>query len=134
MTQLFGGVVTNLSSLRPWENLQPNNCHQITPRPRQLPNAKSKAEHEVLQPWICWERKMVRRSAFETLVRLAVVEQVTDAVCRVLEQGCRSKDDDANGWIDKRNDVESRYEAGNFSGEAEIFERLHDNGGDLSTW
>ena len=38
------------------------------------PNAKFEAEHEVLQPWICEERKMVLRSAFETLVRLAVVK------------------------------------------------------------
>jgi len=58
-------------------------------------------------------------STTEALVRLTVVEQVTDAVCRVLEQGCRSKDDDTDRWIDKRDDVESGYESGNFSGEAE---------------
>jgi hypothetical protein len=60
-------------------------------------------------------------STTEALVRLAIVEQVTDAVCRVLEQGCRSKDDDANGWIDKRNGIESRYESGDLSSEAEVF-------------
>ena len=65
---------------------------------------------------------MVCRSAFETLVRLAVVEQVTDAVCRVFEQGCRSKDDDTDLWIDKRDDDESGYESGDFPYIAEIFE------------
>ncbi len=65
---------------------------------------------------------MVRRSAFKTLVRLAVVEQVTDAVCRVFEQGCRSKDDYTDGWIHERNAIERGDQSGNFSGEAEIFE------------
>jgi len=55
--------------------------------PYAAPNAKSKAEHEVLQPWICGERKMVLRSAFETLVRLAVVEKIADAVYPKKENG-----------------------------------------------
>jgi hypothetical protein len=46
------------------------------------------------------------RLTLKTLVWLAVVEQVTDAVCRVLEQGCHSKDDDTDRWIDKRNGIE----------------------------
>jgi len=48
-------------------------------------------------------------STTEAHVRLAVVEQVTDAVNRVLEKRCRSKDDDTDGWISKRNDVESYH-------------------------
>jgi len=46
------------------------------------------------------------RLTLKTLVWLAVVEQVTDAVCCVLEQRCRSKDDDPDRWIDKRNGIE----------------------------
>ncbi len=61
-------------------------------------------------------------SATEALVRLAVVEQITDAVYRVLEQGCRSKDDDADGWIDKRNAIERSDQSGEFPHIAEILE------------
>ena len=67
---------------------------------------------------------MVCRSAFEALVRLTVVEQVTDAVCRVLEQGYRSKDDDTNGWIDKRNTIQSRNKPGEFPHIAKIGEAV----------
>ena len=66
--------------------------------------------------------KMEIRLAFEALVWLAVVEQVTDAVYRVLEQGCRSKDDDADGWIDKRNAIERSDQPGEFPHIAEILE------------
>ncbi len=65
---------------------------------------------------------MVCRSAFETLVRLAVVEQIADAVYRVFENRSGGKDDDTDLWINKGNDVESRYEAGDLSSEAEVFE------------
>ena len=65
---------------------------------------------------------MVCRSAFEALVRLTVVEQVTDAVCRVLEQRCRSKDDDIDRWIDKRNAIERGDQSGEFLYIAEILE------------
>ncbi len=65
---------------------------------------------------------MVRRSAFETLVRLAIVEQIPDTVNRVLEQRCHSKDDDTDLWINKWNDVESGYESGDFPYRAEIVE------------
>jgi len=65
---------------------------------------------------------MVCRSAFEALVRLTVVEQVTDAVCRVLEQGCRSKDNDTDGRIDKRNAIERGDQSGEFLYIAEILE------------
>jgi hypothetical protein len=61
-------------------------------------------------------------STTEALVRLAIVEQVTDAVCRVLEHGCSSKDDDTDGWIDKRNTIQSRNKPGEFPHIAEIFE------------
>ena len=62
------------------------------------------------------------RSALKALVRLAVVEQVTDAVYRVFEQRCRSKDDDTNGWIDKRNAIERSDQSGEFPHIAEILE------------
>ncbi len=72
---------------------------------------------------------MVRQSAIETLVRLAVVKQIADAVHRVFEnRGC-GKDDHSDLWINKGNDVESRYEAGDLTSEAEVFECVHDNGG-----
>ena len=58
----------------------------------------------------------------KALDRLTVVEQITDAVCRVLEQRCRSKDDDPDGWIDKRNAIERGDETGEFPHIAEILE------------
>ncbi len=61
-------------------------------------------------------------STTEALVRLAVVEQVTDAVCRVLEQRCRSKDDDPDLGIDKRNAIERSDQPGEFPHIAEILE------------
>ncbi len=70
------------------------------------PNATSEAGKQVLLPRMADRWKNGVASTTETLVRLAVVEQVPDAVCRVLEQRCRSKDDDPDGWIDKRNAIE----------------------------
>ncbi len=65
---------------------------------------------------------MVRRSAFKTLVRLSVIEQIADAVYRVLENRSCRKHDHSDFWINKGNDVESRYEAGDLTSEAEVFE------------
>ncbi len=65
---------------------------------------------------------MVRRSAFKTLVRLAVIEQIADAVHRVLENRSGGKHDHSDLWINKGNDVESGYEAGDLTSEAEVFE------------
>ena len=65
---------------------------------------------------------MVMRLAFETLVRLAVVEQVADTVHRVFEDRSGGKHDHPNCRINKGNDVESRYESGDLSSEAEVFE------------
>jgi hypothetical protein len=72
------------------------------------------------------------RSAFETLVRLAVVEQIADAVHHVFENRSGGKDDDTDLWINKWNDVESRNKSGDLSSEAEIFECVHDYRGNLS--
>jgi hypothetical protein len=58
----------------------------------------------------------------KALDRLTVVEQITDAVCRVLEQRCRSKDDDIDRWIDKRNAIERGDQSGEFPYIAEILE------------
>jgi hypothetical protein len=49
------------------------------------PNAKSEAGRQVLLPRMADRGKNGVASTTEALVRLAVVEQVTDAVCRVLE-------------------------------------------------
>ena len=65
---------------------------------------------------------MVIRLAFETLIRPAVVEQITDAVHRVFENRSGGKYDHPNCRIDKGNDVEGGYEAGDLTSEAEIFE------------
>ena len=86
------------------------------------PNATSEAGKHVLIPRMADRRKNDVASTTEAHVRLAVVEQVTDAVNRVLEQRCRSKGDDTDLWIDKRDDVESGYESGDFPYIAEIFE------------
>ncbi len=86
------------------------------------PNATSEAGKQVLLPRMADRGKNGCASTTETLVRLAVVEQITDAVCRVLEQGCRSKDDDPDGWIDKRNAIERSDQSGEFPHIAEIFE------------
>jgi hypothetical protein len=75
------------------------------------PNAKSKAEHEVFNLGFVRRKKMVLRSAFETLVRLAVVEQIADAVHRVFENRSSGKSDHSDFWIHEWDDVESRYEA-----------------------
>jgi hypothetical protein len=65
---------------------------------------------------------MVSRLAFETLVRFAVVHQVPDAVHRVFENRSGCEHDHPNCRIDKRNDADSRYETGDLSSEAEVFE------------
>jgi hypothetical protein len=72
-------------------------------------------------------KKMEIRSAFETLVRLAVVEQIADAVHRVLKNGSGGKYDHSDLWIHEWDDIESRYEAGELVSEAEVFACVHDN-------
>ena len=62
-----------------------------------------------------------RRSALEALVGLAVVEQVPDAVHRVLEQGGGGEHDHPDLRIHKRNDVERGNEPGDLADEAEVF-------------
>lgn len=69
---------------------------------------------------------MVIRLAFETLIRLAIVEQVTDTVHRVFENRSCGKYDHSDLWIHEWNDIQSRNETSNFSSEAEVFERFHD--------
>ena len=97
------------------------------------PNAKSKAGNEIFQPWICEGKKMVSRSAFEALVRFAIIEYVPDAVHRIFEnRGC-GKYDHSDLWVYKWNYVESRDETSNFSSEAEVFERFHCYRGVVST-
>ena len=70
---------------------------------------------------------MVRRSALEALVWLAVVEQISDAVHRVFENRGGGKHDHSDLWVNKGNDVECRYESGDLTSKAEIFECVHDN-------
>ena len=85
-------------------------------------NATSEAGKQVLLPRMADRGKNGVASTTEALVRLAVVEQVTDAVHHVLENRSGGKDDDTDGCIDKGNDVESGYESGDLSSEAEVFE------------
>ena len=72
---------------------------------------------------------MVFRSAFEALVRFAVIEQVADAVHRVLEDRGGGENDQADLRVHKWNDVESGNKSGEFPDKAEVFECFH---GDLS--
>ena len=85
------------------------------------PNATSEAGKQVLLPRMADRGKNGGESTTEAFVRLAVVHQITDAVYRVLEQGCRSKDDDSNGWIDKWDAIERSDQPGEFPHIAEIF-------------
>ncbi len=59
------------------------------------------------------------------MVGLAVIEQVPNAVHRVLEQGGGGKDDDPHLWIHEWNRSKSGDEPGDFPDEAGIFERFH---------
>ena len=79
---------------------------------------------------------MVPCSALEALVRLAVVEQVADAVHRVFEDRGGGEDNDTDLRIDERNGAEGSDESGEFPGEAEVFERCHGEpgGGVNGTW
>jgi len=43
-------------------------------------------------------------------------------LCRVLEQGCPSKDDDTNGWIDEWNAIVRSEQPSEFPHIAEIIE------------
>ena len=86
------------------------------------PNATSEAGKQVLLPRMVDRGKNGGASTPEALVRLAVVEQIYDAVYRVLEKRCRSKDDDTDGWIDKRNAIERSDQSCEFPHIAEIFE------------
>ena len=73
------------------------------------------------------------RSALEAGVRFTVVEQVADAVHRVLEQGGCGKDNDAHLGVDKRDGSKSGDETGDFPDEAEVFECFHgDHGGGVN--
>ena len=72
-------------------------------------------------------------SAFEALVGLAVVEQVTDAVHGVLEDRGGGEHDHADRGIDERDDVEGGHETGDLADEAEVFECFHGDRGAVST-
>src|SRR5687768_10699727 len=65
--------------------------------------------------------KWCRGSALEALVRLSVVQQIADAIDRVLEDRCGGEDDDTDLGIDERDGAESGDETGDFPDEAEIF-------------
>ncbi len=72
-------------------------------------------------------------SALEALVRQPIIHQVTDAIHRVLEEGCGGEDDHPERWIHKRDHLKGRNESGQFPGEAEVFERFDDDsGGDVN--
>ncbi len=86
------------------------------------PNATYEAGKHVLIPRMADRGKNGVASTTEALVRLTVVEQVTDAVHHVFENRSSGEYDHSDLWINKGNDVESGYESGNFSGEADIFE------------
>ena len=76
---------------------------------------------------------MVYRSAFEALVRFAVIEQVADAVHRVLEDRGGGEHDKTDLRVHKGNDVESGDEPGEFPDKAEVFECFHGDQGAVST-
>lgn len=67
------------------------------------------------------------RSGLETLVRLPVVEQVTDAVHGVLEDRGGGENDHADLGIHEWDDVEGGNKSGDFPDEAEVFECFHDD-------
>ena len=72
-------------------------------------------------------------SALEAGVRLAVVEQVPDAVHGVLEDRGGGEHDHADGGIDERDDVEGGDKTGDLADEAEVFECFHGDRGAVST-
>ena len=72
-------------------------------------------------------------SAFEALVGLAVVEQVTDAVHGVLEDRGGGEHDHADRGINERDDVEGGDKTGDLADEAEVFECFHGDRGTVST-
>jgi hypothetical protein len=65
------------------------------------------------------------RSGLEAGVRFAVIEQVTDAVYRVLEQGGSGENDHTHLGVHERDRSKSGDESGEFPGKAEVFERFH---------
>jgi hypothetical protein len=65
------------------------------------------------------------RSGLETLVGLAVIHQLSDAVHHVLEQGGCCKYEHPNRWIDEWNRSKGGNEPGDLPGEAEVFECFH---------
>ncbi len=67
------------------------------------------------------------------MVRLAVVEQVADAVGAVLEDRGGGEDQDAELWVHEGDDVQSGNEAGELADEADVFERFHCSLAVLST-
>ena len=78
----------------------------------------------------------VRRGATlhaETGVRLAVVDQVTDAVDRILEDRCGREDEDTDTGVDEGDRVEGGDEAGKLADVAQVFECFHGTLAGVST-
>ena len=97
------------------------------------PSAKSGAWREASTLRICDARQNGVRSALEAGVGLAVIEQVADAVHRVLEDRGGGKHDHSNRWIDERDDVEGGHKTGDLADEAEVFECFHGDRRAVST-
>lgn len=85
------------------------------------------------QPRIARRFENGARSALEALVRLPVVEQVSDPVGAVLEDRGGSEDQDAELWIHEGDDVQSGNEAGELADQADVFERFHGSRAALSS-
>ena len=62
----------------------------------------------------------------EALIGLPVVEEVSDPVHAVLEDGGDGEHEDADLGVDERDGVQRGHEAGQLAGEGEVFERFHD--------
>jgi len=76
---------------------------------------------------------MVCRSAIEAGILFTVIEQVTDAVHRVLEDRSGGEHDHPHLRVHEWNDVEGRNKSGDFPDEAEVFEGFHCELGVVST-
>ena len=61
----------------------------------------------------------------KTGVGFAVVEEVTDSVHAVLEDGGDGEHEDPDLGIDERDGVQGGHEAGQLAGEGQVFERFH---------
>ena len=64
------------------------------------------------------------RSVLEAGVRQPIIHQVTDAVHRVLEEGCGGEHEHPDRWIDQGDDVEGGNESVEFPDVGEVFERF----------